>query len=331
MFSGSVASVFVLRDRTNSARATSSQSEVSGVLARSARGCEEAMLNGLAVLRSWRDSMAPIIISAALLIGMSSSSFAATDESFIENSDIWPKIKASLFGERPVKEAPEGVLELRAPARAADAATVPISMKVGHGANAPAAKALYLVVDKNPSPIAAVFRFSEESGHAYVETRIRIEEYTPVRAVVELENGELYSTAKFVKASGGCSAPAQKTDSGNRIGKMRLTMEEGFSSDRAQLVRFSMIHPNHSGLAMDQSTRHYTPAWYVRTIRISYAGRTIMEADVDFSLSENPNVRFYFKPQGEGKLSAEAIDTKDLKYETGADPSAASSTAESQN
>lgn len=281
------------------------------------------MFSGSISVNRWR-------VVAVLMAALSSAASAATDESAVDNSDIWPKVKASLFGEREVKEAPASVLELRTPARAADAATVPISVKVGHGPNAPAVKALYLVIDKNPSPIAAVFRFTEESGRAYVETRVRIEDYSPVRAVAELENGELYVTSKFVKASGGCSAPAQKANDGQRVGKMRLTMEDGFSSDLSRLVRFSMIHPNHSGLAMDQSTRHYTPAWYVRTIKINYAGRTIMEADVDFSLSENPNVRFFFKPKGEGTLSAEAIDTKDLKYETTLDTKSAGDTADAQ-
>ncbi len=75
-------------------------------------------------------------------------------------------------------------------------------------------------------------------------------------------------------------------------------------------------HPNNSGLAMDQSSRLFTPAHFVRKIDISYGGKPVMSADVDFSISENPNFRFYFVPQGEGELTAQVIDSNDLRFES---------------
>jgi sulfur-oxidizing protein SoxY len=74
-------------------------------------------------------------------------------------------------------------------------------------------------------------------------------------------------------------------------------------------------HPNHSGLAMDQMTRLFEPAYFVRTINVTYAGKPVLSAEVDFSISENPNFRFYFVPREEGNLKAEVVDTKDLKFE----------------
>ena len=41
-----------------------------------------------------------------------------------------------------------------------------------------------------------------------------------------------------------------------------------------------------------------------------------MSADVDFSISENPNFRFWFVPKGEGELKAVIVDSKDLKFES---------------
>jgi sulfur-oxidizing protein SoxY len=54
----------------------------------------------------------------------------------------------------------------------------------------------------------------------------------------------------------------------------------------------------------------------VRTVKISYAGQPVMSADVDFSISENPNFRFYFVPTGDGELKAEVIDSNDLRFES---------------
>ena len=66
---------------------------------------------------------------------------------------------------------------------------------------------------------------------------------------------------------------------------------------------------------MDQLTRLYVPAYFVRTINVTYAGKPVLSAEVDFSISENPNFRFYFVPREEGELKAEVVDTKDLKFE----------------
>jgi sulfur-oxidizing protein SoxY len=49
---------------------------------------------------------------------------------------------------------------------------------------------------------------------------------------------------------------------------------------------------------------------------VSYAGKPVMSADVDFSISENPNFRFYFVPQGAGELKAEVVDSNDLHFES---------------
>ena len=74
-------------------------------------------------------------------------------------------------------------------------------------------------------------------------------------------------------------------------------------------------HPNSSGLARDQMTQLYIPAYYVRTIEVTYAGRPIMSAEVDFSISENPNFRFYFLAREAGELKAVVVDTKDREIQ----------------
>ena len=67
---------------------------------------------------------------------------------------------------------------------------------------------------------------------------------------------------------------------------------------------------------MDQSTRHYTPAHFVRKLDVAYAGQPVLHAELDFALSENPNLRFHFVPQAAGTLSAEAEDTQGRRFST---------------
>ena len=52
-------------------------------------------------------------------------------------------------------------------------------------------KNVHLIVDKNPFPLAGVFNFSDKNRSPWqsFEIRIRINEYTHVRAVAELDDG----------------------------------------------------------------------------------------------------------------------------------------------
>jgi sulfur-oxidizing protein SoxY len=228
---------------------------------------------------------------------------------------IWKKLRSSLFENRPMSG---DVLELVAPMRAEDGAVVPIAIRTRFSQSSGRyVKRLYLIVDNNPSPLAATIDLTPESGRADIETRIRVEQYSYVRAVAELSDGTLAAQARFVKASGGCSAPVGGDPAAaGRVGRMRLAVDAAGAYNEPTAAQLVVSHPNHSGLAMDQITHLYTPAYFVRSVKVSYAGRPVFAAEVDFSISENPYFRFYFVPQAPGDLKAEVIDTKELKFET---------------
>jgi sulfur-oxidizing protein SoxY len=78
--------------------------------------------------------------------------------------NIWEKVRASLFGNRPISEQAADVIELDTPVRAEDAATVPIAIRtrLTQGQDRYVRK-IYLVIDKNPSPLGAVFSFTPAS------------------------------------------------------------------------------------------------------------------------------------------------------------------------
>jgi sulfur-oxidizing protein SoxY len=233
-------------------------------------------------------------------------------------SPVWQKVRTSLFEGRTIVAAPAGMLTLEAPARAIDAAVVPIAIRTRfpHTPGSHVAR-LYLIIDANPSPISAIFEFTSDSGRAEVETRVRVDEYSFVRAIAEMNDGRLYATTRFVKASGGCSAPAGSDAAAAlaNLGKMRIRVDGDLTGREPVLAQLQINHPNHSGLAMDQATRQFTPAHFVRKVTVSHGGRPVFSADVDFSISENPNFRFYFLPQGgSGELSTTVVDSRDLRF-----------------
>jgi sulfur-oxidizing protein SoxY len=73
-------------------------------------------------------------------------------------------------------------------------------------------------------------------------------------------------------------------------------------------------HPNHSGMQFDQISRTYVPPYFVRSIKVSYAGQPVMDVETDISLSEDPSLHFSFTPKAAGDLKAEVLDSKDNIY-----------------
>jgi sulfur-oxidizing protein SoxY len=264
----------------------------------------------------------PILVAAWALLFVAfaapaAAQLASGDDP--EASAVWQKVRASLFQQRPIAWPADDVLTLDAPARAEDAAIVPISIRTRLPQTSERyIDRLWLVIDNNPSPISAIFAFTPQSGRADIETRVRVDEYTHIRAIAETSDGKLYMTTRFVKASGGCSAPPGKDQAAAlaSLGKMKFRLDGEVDKGKPVLAQLMISHPNNSGLAMDQATRQYTPAHFVRKVDVSYAGKPVMSADVDFSISENPNFRFYFVPQGAGELKAEVVDSSDLHFES---------------
>jgi sulfur-oxidizing protein SoxY len=234
-------------------------------------------------------------------------------------SEIWNKVHASVFQGARFEANADQVIALETPARAEDASVVPIAIRARFPQSPERSiDKVWLIVDRNPSPLAAEFQFTSDSGRADIETRIRIEEYTHVRAVARTTDGRMYMVANYVKASGGCSAPAGKDPAVAKanLGKMRLRVEEKPLPGKPVLVQLMVSHPNDTGLAMDQLTRMYAPPHFIRRVEVRYDGKPVMTADVDFSISENPNFRFYFTPREGGELQASVVDNTDLAFST---------------
>ena len=256
------------------------------------------------------------LFCALVALGVAFAGGAHAQDASPADSVVWKKVHASVFGNARLESA-DAVVVLDTPKRAEDAAVVPLAIR----AHFPQSRDRYieriwLIIDNNPSPIAAVFTFTPESGRADIETRVRIEEYTYVRAVALTNDGKLYMAVNYVKASGGCSAPAGKDALAARanLGKMRLRVGDMLEPGQPALAQLMISHPNDSGLAMDQVTRSYANPHFVRSVEVRYGGKLVMKADVDFSISENPNFRFYFVPDGEGELDAKVVDNEELQF-----------------
>lgn len=257
------------------------------------------------------------LVAVSMLLSAAISHVAHADEA------RWEQLKPGFFPGDPVINENTDLIAIQAPKRAHDAAVVPVTIeaKVPQTPDSYIRK-LHLIVDKNPLPLAGVFEFTPDAnGWATIETRIRINEYTHVRAIAEMNDGSLHMTTAFVKAAGGCSAPAMGDleQAISRAGKMKLFVDQmvAASDDQPAEAEIKISHPNNSGMQFDQISRNYIPAFFVHTIGASIDGKEVMKVSTNFSLSENPTVRFKFKPgDGEAKeMTVYALDSKDNRYE----------------
>src|ERR1700730_7285257 len=124
------------------------------------------------------------------------------------SEETWNSIRGDIFKNRPILDG-SGLVILDAPRRAEDYAIVPVGMRVSLASDDKRTlQSLTLVIDENPAPVAATFTIGPQSGVTSISTRVRVDSYSYVRAVAELSYGKLYGVKAFVKASGGCSAPA---------------------------------------------------------------------------------------------------------------------------
>ena len=217
-------------------------------------------------------------------------------------SEYWASIRKLMFGDREILDGKD-VIRVYLSLRADDASTVPVAVKAQIDQTPERyIKTIYLVVERNPSPAAGVFHFTPDSGRAQVETRLRFEDYSHVRAIAETNDGKLWMDSRWVKAAGGCSAPGGRYRvPAALLGKMKFRFEDDIKYNEPNLVQINIRHPNESALAADFDPTAVPQ--FVRSVLVTYAGKLVMSAEVDFSLSDNPTLSLLVRAAGEGRAA----------------------------
>ena len=236
-----------------------------------------------------------------------------SDQAWEEN------LRFATFQDREIiEDAGQNVLEVRAPYRAEDATLAPVSIHT----KIPQSDDLYIqrmhvFIDKNPLPLVGMFDFTPASGKADLAMRVRVNDHTFVRAIAELNTGELYMAKSFVRATGACSAPPPKSidDSYANMGMMKMKLIGDVEYEKPNLMQLKIKHPNITGLQPMRIGSHvHPPAHFVNTLNVNYDGALVMKALLTFAISMDPSLRFFFVPENEGILTIEATDTKNASW-----------------
>jgi sulfur-oxidizing protein SoxY len=119
----------------------------------------------------------------------------------------------------------------------------------------------------------------------------------------------------FVKASGGCSAAASKDAelALKDLGKMQITsraLDADHGLKSAMDTKIMIRHPNFSGLQIDDVTRGYRPAHFIRSIAVRQGDQLLFTVEGGISIAENPHFRFIHTAMRSQAITVSADDTE---------------------
>ena len=130
------------------------------------------------------------------------------------------------------------------------------------------------------------------------EVRVRVDSYSDVRAIATQADGTQVMAGRFVKAAGGCSAPAGKDMAATKatMGQMRWRSEV---QDGEEIGTLMIRHPNFSGLQRDQVTLLNIPAHFIDRLDVRQGDALLFSMAAGISVSEDPVFRFRYQPDGQ--------------------------------
>lgn len=237
------------------------------------------------------------------------------------DEDLWPGLRQEVFGAREIVEN-DGLVTLFAPERAEDAALVPLSIRIP-GNVAAQAVALTLLIDRNPAPVAATITFGDafrggaDVGERQVATRIRLDSFSKVRAILETADGRLHMSSKFVSGAGGCSATPSKDIEAALAGLGKIDIKAKSEPARGEGFREAQVmirHPNFTGLQLDPVSRGYVPARFIDDLEVKSAGRLLFRMQGGISISENPHFRISYSGAPGEVVEVDAKDTENARF-----------------
>lgn len=209
-------------------------------------------------------------------------------------SYAWLDIRRELIGDAPMRFEPRVVV--RGPDFAEDPMNVPVSVRVDPALGA--VERIVVVVDRNP--IRRVLEFEPMQALPAISFRFKLEQASPVRAVVKLRQGGWVVGGTWIEsAGGGCTVAGASRRDGSwstTLGDISARLfERGGEGGAATRLRLQVMHPMDTGLVAG------IPAFFVDRLSVRDAqGHELARLSAYEPVSENPvfSVDFAVPPPG---------------------------------
>lgn len=205
----------------------------------------------------------------------------------------WPDLRKQYAQNAPLRFTDEVLV--RTPAFADDALNVPLQIdaralqKVGGGI-----ARMIVIADRNP--IREVLAFEPLRALPLLAFRIRLEQASPIRCLVQTHDGHWHVGGAMTQAAGGgCTVPGVTRADGSWSRTLNQVHTRFFSNlaEGTRRLRVQIMHPMDTGLVAG------VPALYIESLELQdAAGQAWWRLQPHEPLSENPLITFEMPLQG---------------------------------
>jgi sulfur-oxidizing protein SoxY len=147
--------------------------------------------------------------------------------------------------------------------------------------------------------------------------RIRMEQASPVRAMVQTRDGQWHVGSTWVQAAGGgCTVPGATRADGSWSRTLNQVQARYFNNvlEGSRRLRVRIMHPMDTGLVAS------IPAFYLEDLQlVDGAGEVWWRLGLHEPVSENPILTFELPPQAVDGLRLVGRDNNGNTFNTGVD------------
>lgn len=199
----------------------------------------------------------------------------------------WPLVRDTFLGKEAMSFTDRIVV--KGPAFAEDAMNVPMLVDARALANEGGGiRLIRVVVDRNP--VQHVLDFEPEKSLPVIAFRLRIQQASPVRAMVQTRDGHWHVGNAWVEASGGgCTVPGLTRADGSWSRTLGQVQARFFNNviEGSRRLRLRVMHPMDTGLVAG------TPAFFIEELTLTDAqGQVWWRLSPHEPVSENPMITF---------------------------------------
>jgi sulfur-oxidizing protein SoxY len=220
-------------------------------------------------------------------------------------------------------------IKVTGPKFAEDSMNVPISVSV-LGLEQTGLKVVQIMVLVDRNPIRKVIEYFPQVPLSNVAFRFKLEQSSPVRALVKTQDGVWRAGSTWVEATGGgCTVAGATRKDGTwsqTLGQVAGKVFDGASlasttvaaqslvpgtSQASSRLRFRIMHPMDTGLVGG------IPAFYLNKLQVADAtGNTMLRMNLFEPISENPVLSFDFKDRKVTSMMLTGTDNNGNKVQS---------------
>lgn len=262
--------------------------------------------------RRWlQQGIEGLLGSVALTLGaLPGTAFGQVDHSGGDplESMQWPQLRRKFIGDEPMQFNP--AIEVKGPPMADDAMSVPLIVDArGLGQEI---DRIVIVADRNP--VQHIATFIPRKAHPVLALRFRLEQASPVRALVRTVSGQWHVGQSWIDAAGGgCTVPGASRSDGSWVRTLNQVQARLFPTilqGRGARLRLQVMHPMDTGLVAG------IPAFHIEELELRDSAQQLWwRLELHEPVSENPLLTFELEQRPPGPLTLQGRDNNGNRIE----------------